>query len=518
MTIYLNLAGNETFVGSQNEYDQVDYSGSVTDYVITQNDDGSITVYHPTLGTDTLYDIDGFWFSGEGAWYSLQDAIDLTSSNSNGGFRVDAWRNLIGTDGDDRLVDTAELGGLYGGLGDDTLVGRADAYSQGAYLGAPSDYTIYQNEDGSVIFQHDVYGRDRLIDIDGIWFVGEAKWYSIDDLLAADTTQNGFRIDAWNNLIGTDANDRLVDTADLSGLFGGLGDDTLVGRADAYSQGIYLGAPNDYTITQNANGTVFFDHPEYGRDTLTDIDGIWFVGESRWYAIEDLIDSDTGTNPDPNTGPDTGTQTTGTLVDGVLTGTNEVNDRLVGGAGDDTFYVGRGNDVVIGGAGNDTLRVDGDIIEWTFNLAADGTLTMTHPTWGENTLTGVEQLFSLRSGEAVSVTEAIRLTENLPEFRLDADNVINGTNGNDNIVGGPDGTNFYGGLGDDSYTGSARGFDQINYDGVRSEFTFTQNADGSITAEHPIWGVDVFTDIDGLFFNGVDGQGAEFILIEDLFG
>ena len=142
---------------------------------------------------------------------------------------------------------------------------------------------------------------------------------------------------------------------------------------------------------------------------------------------------------------------------------------------------------------------------------------MTHPTWGQNTVTGVETLFSVRAGRDYTIDEALQLTDQLPEFRLDADNVLNGTNGDDVMVGAVEGTNFYGGLGDDVFTGSGRNFDQINYDGDRSEYNFTQNADGSITAEHPIWGLDTFTDIEGLFFNGTD-NGGEFILVEDLFG
>ena len=201
-----------------------------------------------------------------------------------------------------------------------------------------------------------------------------------------------------------------------------------------------------------------------------------------------------------------------------------MDDRLFGDDTDNVFFAGRGNDLVEGGAGTDTLRVDGDIFEWTFVLANDGTLIMTHPTWGENTLTGVEQILAMRSGETFTIEEALQATDQLPVFRIDNDNVLNGTNGNDNMVGASDGTSFYGGLGNDFYTGSDTGFDQVNFDGVRSEYTFTQNADGTVTADHPIWGTDTFAGIEALIFTGVEpGVGGarsgdfEFILVDDLF-
>ena len=105
---------------------------------------------------------------------------------------------------------------------------------------------------------------------------------------------------------------------------------------------------------------------------------------------------------------------------------------------------------------------------------------MTHPTWGENTLVGIEQILSQRSGETFSIDDAIASTNGLPRFRLDNDNVINGTNGDDFITADANVQGFYGGTGDDTYFGTDA-FEQVNYDGSRSEYNITQNGDGSIT-------------------------------------
>jgi hypothetical protein len=239
-------------------------------------------------------------------------------------------------------------------------------------------------------------------------------------------------------------------------------------------------------------------------DTLTSIDGFWFQGEGAWYSIEDILDADTGT-----------------LVNGVITGSNNVNDNLTGNAGNNVFFAGRGNDLVRGLGGQDTLRVDGDVFEWTYTQEGD-TLTMTHPTWGVNTLISVEQIFSLRSGQSFTVNQAIASTNGLPAFRLDSDNVINGTPGNDVIPSQTGVQGFYGGLGNDTYQGTGN-FEQVNYDGARAEYTFAQNANGSIRVSHPIWGTDTLVNIDGLIFTGTEpGVGGaqtapfEFVNIGDV--
>lgn len=545
MTVFLYAAGNHTYQGTSSGYDQVDYDASLAEFSIFTNADGSVTVSHPTLGTDTLFHIDGIWSDADQSWYSIEDAIALTS-------------DMVVAD----TPDNASGPILYS-LGDDTHTGSAHEYNQVDYDGRLSDFSISRNNDGSVTVTHPVFGTDTLIHIDGLWIDGDQSWYSIDDAIALtsnvsqpthptptttdpvdpeptdpvepvnpDLSNSDFTIDEWGVLRGSNADDVLNDTGAINSLYGGRGNDTLNGTADAYSQAEYDGAASEYSFTQNANGTVTVTHAEWGTDTLSNIDGFWFQGEQAWYAAEDLINGDTVTPVDPvdpidpvnpvdpvdPVGPNTGI-----LIDGVITGSNDVNDVLIGDAADNVFFAGRGTDVIRGEAGNDTLNVDGDIFEWTYSANADGSVTMTHPTWGENTLIGIEQITSQRSGETFSIDAAIASTNGLPRFRLDNDNVINGTNGDDNIQGGADVQGFYGGTGNDVYFGTD-GFEQVNYDGARSEYNITQNNDGSITVDHPIWGTDILNDIDALIFTGVEpGVGGaqsapfEFISTDDLF-
>ena len=77
MTVFTDTAGNNTYRGSA-DYDQVDYDAHLSEYSIFTNANGSVTVSHPTLGTDTLFDIDGIWSIADSQWYSIADAIALT--------------------------------------------------------------------------------------------------------------------------------------------------------------------------------------------------------------------------------------------------------------------------------------------------------------------------------------------------------------------------------------------------------------------------------------------------------
>ena len=464
MAVFIKTIGTTTYGGTGAEYDQVDYPGQVSDYDITRNSDGTITVFHPRLGTDTLTSIEGLWFQGEAAWYSMDDAIAATGGGGTN-------NNLIGTNNNDVFVDTD---------GNTVIDGNGGAYNQVDYVGALSDYTFTQNADGSVTAVHAIRGTDTLRDIDGLWFQGEGQWVSMSDALAASGGGGGNNnpTNGNDNLLGTNGNDIFI---------GSRGNDTIDGNGGAYNQVDYAGRLADYTLTQNANGTITVSHPVNGRDTLTDIDGLWFQGEARWYSMADALAAAAGPSG-------------GTMIGGVYTGTHG-NNNLVGDTTATTFYSMRGNDSITGRSNNDTLNVDGDVIEWVFTENTDGSVSMSHAMWGIKTIDGIENIFFGRSAETLTVAEAITATEGLPDFRLDADGVLNGSPGNDTMTGTGADEYFYGGVGNDTINGRG-GFDQINYDGNRSEYTITQNTDGSFRVSHDIWGTDTVRNVEGFYFNG----------------
>ncbi len=497
--VILEVNGQRIFQGGGG-YDQIDYPGNSAEYTFVRNADLSFSVTKPDGVTDRLINIDGFWFFGEQQWYGIDDLAsasapaqtiigspdeydqvnypgdssdyvfernaDASVSVTKPGGIVDTLTNIDGFwfSGEARWYAIGDLVGAF--EGDQTITGGPD-YDQVNYPGAASDYTFTQNADGSVSVEKPTGGTDTLIRIDGFWFQGEQEWYPIESLITP----------VGQTIVGT----------------------------NAYDQVDYDGARADYIFVENADGSVTVNRPGGLVDTLTLIDGFWFRGEEVWYSIADILDAETGN-----------------LVDGIITGSNEVNDNLTGTPRDDTFFVGRGNDLVRGLAGQDTLRIDGDMNEWTYSRDGDA-LTMSHPTWGINTLIGIERLFSLRSGDTATINQAIASTAGLPAFRLDGDNVINGTPGNDVIPGQAGVQGFYGGLGNDTYRGT-NNFEQVNYDGARAEYTFTLNTNGSIRINHPIWGRDTIFDIDALIFTGVEpGDGGartapfEYVDIDDVF-
>lgn len=462
MAVFIKTPGEQNYIGTETEYDQVDYPGSVSEYTITQNQDGTITVSHPELGTDTLSSIEGFWFIGDSSWYSIDDAIALA-----GGGELPPDPTITGSDADDSLIGTNIDNVFLGSTGDDTIDGNGGGYNQVNYEGALADYTLRQNEDGSVTVFHPDLGTDNLTDIDGFWFSGEAVWYGLADALQLA----GGEIPTTEN-------------------------------------------PTTETPTTETPTTETPTTPEEPvTETPTDGDG--GGGNGRGGGRGNRPDRN---NNDPvveepvvNEPVDTGGQLSGgTMNGGIYTGSNE-NDTLSGSDNGDTFYVGMGTDTVDGNGGTDILRLDGDVIEWIFTENANGSVTISHATWGENTITDVEMLTFMRSGTTMSVAEAIAATDGLPTYRMDADGVLNGTVGDDVMVGTRQTDNFYGGVGDDSYDGRG-GFDQINYDGNRSEYDISLNSDGTLTVSHEVWGTDTVTNVEGLYFNG----NNEWIAVTDL--
>ena len=284
MVVFINRIGNQNYTGTAAEYDQVDYEGALLDYTFTQNANGTVTAVHPIWGTDTLSSIEGFWFGGEAAWYSLEDAIRLTNPTDDG--FVDANGIITGTTGNNTLRGNNQNNTFYGDRGNDGIDGNGGNYNQVDYDGALIEYTFTRNADGSVTASHATWGTDTLTDIDGFWFAREQAWYSIDDAINLTSAQPAFRLDDDGVLNGTPGNDRMIGTGADDFYYGGTGNDVYDGNG-GYNQVNYDGALADYTVTRNGNGSYTFDHPVWGTDTLTNIDGLWFGGEGQWYAVDE---------------------------------------------------------------------------------------------------------------------------------------------------------------------------------------------------------------------------------------
>lgn len=572
MAIFTKLfgSGNTTFRGKKKEFDQVDYDGDISEYTFTQSSNGSVTVQHPEYGTDTLISIEGLWFIGSSTFYTIEEALTLSSEpipvepvspepiepEPVDPKPVDPTPSdpyIIGTDGNDDLIGSDINNTFSTGRGDDFVHGNGGVYNQVDLEGSIADYVFVQNANGSVSASRADNSTVTMVDIDGVWFIGEAQWYSLTDAITIAGVEpvdpepvepepvDPEPVDPF--IQGTDGNDTLIGAEMNNTFFGGLGDDVIDGNGGDYNQADYEGSIMEYAMTQNDDGSITVTHPIWGTDTLTDIDGFWFGGDAQWYSLADALAAVSGTepvnpepvdpepvdpepvNPEP-VDPGPAGPSGGTFIDGVYTGTSGV-DALVGGTDAMTFNTGMGvGDTVIGNSNADTLNVEGGVVEWTFFNNADGSVTMTHPTWGSNTMTGIDSILFGRTGQTLSVADAAAATAGLPAFRLDDDGVVNGTPFDDVMVGTDGFDNYYGGVGNDVYDGGA-GFDQVNYDGLRSDYTIVDNGDGTINISNDVFGTDTLSSIEGIFFNGgsngipVDGITVgqpEFILVTDLFG
>lgn len=297
---------------------------------------------------------------------------------------------LVGTDKNDKIYGLDGNDTMYGGKGDDLLDGGAGDYNQVDYDGAAKDYAFTKNSDGSITVKHPVYGTDTLKNIDGLWFMGEAKWYSLDDVLNPNPVGKVINGTAGNDgLVGTAGNDTINGLGGNDTMYGGKGDDVIDGGTGEYNQVDYDGAAKDYTFTKNSDGSVTVKHPVFGTDTLKNIDGLWFMGEAKWYSVDDLAK---GT-------PGSGKVFEGTAGNDGLVGTDG-NDVFNGYAGDDTFFGGAGNDRYNGGEGYDQVDYTGKMTEYHVTKRSDGTITVEHAATGKiDTLTGIDGLYFYGDGE-----------------------------------------------------------------------------------------------------------------------
>lgn len=267
-----------------------------------------------------------------------------------------------------------------------------------------------------------------------------------------------------------------------------------LGTAAEYDQVNYGAYLYSHDFVLNADNTVTVSRNNFGTDTLTSIEGIWFGREQAWYPMEDIV---------------------GVIGnDGVLTG-NGRDNGFMGNELDNTFYGGMGNDSFDGNGGaNDLVNFDGELIEYTITQGDNGSVMMSHPTWGLDTLTDVDSVFFVREATEYSLIDAMALTEGLPVFRLDADGVLNGTPARDIMRGTNSPDQFYGGTGNDVFQGR-QGFDQVNFDGALTDYMVTMSSNGAFIFDHPVWGRDVLRGIEGIWMGG---EGMWYPVVAATFG
>ncbi len=266
--------------------------------------------------------------------------------------------------------------------GQNVITGTGE-YDQVNYDGKLADYTFTRNADNSVSVARPDGKIDRLILIDGFWFIGEEKWYAMSEVLYSQA-----------------------------------GDQTITGTPDDYDQVDYPGSAADYNFVRNDDLSVTVTKPNGTRDTLIDIDGFWFLDEEAWYAINSLAERVVGGR--------------------TYTGSPDAYDQVdyPTGALDYEFRVVTAGTVEVTNRGNDNVDTLIDI---------DGIWFQEEEQW--------YSIFDLTSQSG------------------------------------------------QTYTGTDE-YDQVDYPGSLADYIFTQNSDGSVSAEKPNGTTDTLINIDGFWFGG----------------
>ena len=269
---------------------------------------------------------------GEGSIDTFGGIEGIFGSNFDDRIAGDAQDNLLrGDEGADHLI---------GRQGDDTLVGGADVDTLDGGLGR--DLANFQNDPVAI-----------QVDLASGSFTGAAP----DILLSIEDIE------------GTDYDDEIRGDALANSLFGDAGDDLLVGRRGRDS---LIGGDGDDTLLGGRGADKLF--ASFGNDLIDGGLGINDLVFSR--ALRDVpLGAVTGTI-DLATGRATNSDDDGSItlfnISNVLATRieddvalemqvelriigNDLANRLVGGANNDTLSGGRGADSLEGAAGDDTL-------------------------------------------------------------------------------------------------------------------------------------------------------------------
>ncbi len=354
------------------------------------NGDGDIT-WQRSFGGDAF-------FTSNGAVHTL--AINPTDGGGESLFRQGLSYTGIGghAEGDvlidiegvvgsayaDVLIGNAEDNKIKGGLGDDTLDGRAGFDLIGFEFAQQQDVqtnTITTTESDPRSYNLSEDG----IDIDGVVFVlgedGSAAYYN--DAEGDDTFMN------FEGVTGSMFNDYLVGNSDVNDLHGSNGDDIV--RGEGGNDNLFGGGGDDIVYGGAGDDMIYGGHSD---DKL-------FGGTGA-----DIIQADAGKD----------------TLDG---GADTVRDTLTGGAGDDIFVASAASGTVLAGA---------DIVT-DFTAGADKLqLQLTQAQW--NTIDAI-------TGDAAKLAElkkVIEIAAQDADGQSDTNDTVLTNKGMDGAVGGDDDT------------------------------------------------------------------------------
>ncbi len=379
--------------------------------------------------TDTASYID----SASGVTVSLVSGATNTGGTAAGDVLTN-FENLIGSDYNDILTGNSSANSIVGGLGDDTIIGGLGSDTLDGGLGIDS---ISYSDSTSAVTVSLVSGASN-----------------------SGGTASGDKLSNFENIIGSNFNDKLTGDSNNNTIIGGLGADTINGGLgiDAVSYADSLSAVTVSLVSgaTNTGGTAAGDRLSAIENIIGSNYADTLTGDSNNNTIigglgSDMIDggagADTASYIDSASGVTVSlvsgaTNTGGSAAGDVLTNMenlwgsayndtligNASNNALSGDAGDDTIIGGLGADTIDGGLGTDTVSYADSTVAVTVSLA----------------------LGAINTGGSAA-GDILTNIEN-----------ITGSNYNDILTGDANNNTILGGLGSDTINGGD-GVDTVSY-------------------------------------------------------
>ena len=422
--------------------------------------------------------------------------IDLGSLQTSGG--------SVSADGDTAAasVDFSSLtqaGGSVSAIGD----GSSSTIDFGELQSAGGDVTV--SDDGSV----------RAVDFGSLTQAGGSV--SADGDTSATTVDFGNLQSAGGSVSANgDTAATTIDFGSLTevgGSVSAINDGTSntidFGELDSVRGDVTVAAGSDATAVDAGalgpgGGTILLTGGSHGPTSLVLGRLAHLLGTLHVTGANGVtITADAGLADITTTGTDgndtvTGSATAANTMDGGggndnLTG-GAANDTISGGDGNDTLTGGDGNDVVSGGTGDDTIVAGhgagddvydgGSGIDTATFTSATHAITVdlneidrsAHATLGGTTIGQLLVDAGKAATTAVGISEGVDIGT---DALISIENVVGGQ-GSDTITGNAANNVITGGAGNDILDGGS-GTDTAVYSGNRSDYTFVQNADGSLT-------------------------------------